>query len=502
MHQLTVAFHEYSVEEVVNFQQKTPYPVIRISKGGNGLITVNPDSSRENIYSILIEDNLVKNSLGHHLGTVYADIYTYGQTEKCQSGVEDMSGKVLCYAPKTPNILYVFNGRWDGPDNKMPPAEILQDWILESIVWLFLLISIIIFGFMVLLVRQIKKDGQLSQEKLTRLTALIFIPAVLIFGLVFYGLSSWRSDIKFQESQVEIEKFVRGVYNPLVDSQRSLLMSVSNMRDLQDSIAPLRSEHANHADLLRNIALEWNSSQQTLYKLYRETDKEIRHAWISYKTMNQQDVLDKFYTKAVKLNDRILKVDKDYQVGVRGAKDELIKSVDSARFLLDGKKKKQKSKPKKRKKKDKKSREIKEKKDSQDSIVIVDFKSNTTTTLLAHLSRLDEGLEIETKRLREDIRVAKQRQEEVRLYLEDNSDLIQPLSKVIDGWKQLETSNHKYLNLVLYAIEAEYLARKLGLSKKDPAILGMHKSLKLIIPDIVSNATSKREALERSYSIK
>ena len=135
MHQMTVAFHEYSVEEVVNFQQKTPYPVIRISKGGNGLLTINPDSSRENIYSILVEDNLVKNSLGHHLGTVYSDVYTYGQTEKCQSGIDDMSGKVLCYAPKTPNILYVFNGRWDGPDSKMPPAEILQDWILESIVW-------------------------------------------------------------------------------------------------------------------------------------------------------------------------------------------------------------------------------------------------------------------------------------------------------------------------------------------------------------------------------
>lgn len=135
MHQMTVAFHEYSVEEVVNFQQKTPYPVIRISQGGNGLLTINPDATRDSIYSILIEDNLVKNSLGHHLGTVYGDVYTYGQTEKCQSGTEEMSGKVMCYAPKTPNILYVFNGRWDGANNKMPPAEILQDWILESIVW-------------------------------------------------------------------------------------------------------------------------------------------------------------------------------------------------------------------------------------------------------------------------------------------------------------------------------------------------------------------------------
>jgi len=135
MHQMTVAFSDYSVEEVINFQQSAPYPVVRISKNGNSLITVNPDPSRQNIYSIIIEDNKVKNSLGHHLGSVYNDVYTYGQTEKCQAGIQDMSGKVLCYAPKTPNILYVFNGKWNGADGKIPPAEILQDWILESIVW-------------------------------------------------------------------------------------------------------------------------------------------------------------------------------------------------------------------------------------------------------------------------------------------------------------------------------------------------------------------------------
>lgn len=135
MHQMTVAFSDYSVEEMVNFQQSAPYPVVRISDNGNSLLTINPDSSRQNIYSIVIEDNKVKNSLGHHLGSVYSDVYTFGQTEKCQSGTEDMSGKVLCYAPKTPNILYVFNGKWDGEDGKIPPAELLQDWILESIVW-------------------------------------------------------------------------------------------------------------------------------------------------------------------------------------------------------------------------------------------------------------------------------------------------------------------------------------------------------------------------------
>ncbi len=135
MHQMTVAFSDYSVEEMVNFQSGAPYPVIRVSKGGNTILTINPDDSRQNIFSVIIEDNIVSNSLGHSLGSSYSDVYAYGQTEKCQAGSQEMAGKVLCYAPKTPNILYVFNGKWDGSDKKMPPKEILQDWVLESIVW-------------------------------------------------------------------------------------------------------------------------------------------------------------------------------------------------------------------------------------------------------------------------------------------------------------------------------------------------------------------------------
>lgn len=351
---------------------------------------------------------------------------------------------------------------------------------------------------MVLLVRQIKKDGQLSQEKLTRLTALLFIPAIIIFALIFYGLSNWRAEIKYQQNKIEIDKFVERVYKPLADSQQSLLESVSHMRLLQDGISSLRAEHTNHADLLRNIATEWSNGKQTLYHLYVDTDKEIRHAWISYKTMNQQDVLDKFYTKAVRLNDKITKHNKDYQVGVRGAKDELVNSIDSARYLLDNKKKKAKNKRKGKKK----NKKVKTKDNAKDSSLIVDFKEETSVTLLSFLSRLDENLSTEVKRLYEDTRIAKQRQEEVRLYLKDNNDLQQPLNKVIEGWKQLEINNHKFINQILYALEAEYLARKLGLSKNNPAIHAMNKSLKKRIPEIVSGAKAKREALERSYSIK
>lgn len=136
MHQMTLAFSNYSVVEELNFDQGEPLPAIRVSEGVKTIMTIIPDASKQNIYSVIVEDNAVSNSLGHHLGMAYNTIYTYGQKEDCAPGTADMSGKVLCYAPKNPNILYVFNGQANGNQvDTIPPADVLQDWGLESIIW-------------------------------------------------------------------------------------------------------------------------------------------------------------------------------------------------------------------------------------------------------------------------------------------------------------------------------------------------------------------------------
>jgi len=135
MHQMTLAFSDYNVVEELNYHTGTPYPIIRISDGIKTMMTIIPDGSQKNIFSIIIEDNFIVNSLGHHLGTSYSEVYTYGQNEECQAGADDMSGKVICYAPKAPNILYVFNGSSAGEPGVVPAADVLQGWGLESIIW-------------------------------------------------------------------------------------------------------------------------------------------------------------------------------------------------------------------------------------------------------------------------------------------------------------------------------------------------------------------------------
>jgi hypothetical protein len=135
MHQITLGFQDYSVTEYTQFKDGNSTPVIRISEDGKPIITVNPDQSLDKIFSVFVTSPEIGSALGHTVGMPYSEIYTYDEAEPCIPGTDDFVNKVLCIAPKTPNILYAFTGKWDGPKNETPPIAILSSWKLDSIVW-------------------------------------------------------------------------------------------------------------------------------------------------------------------------------------------------------------------------------------------------------------------------------------------------------------------------------------------------------------------------------
>ncbi len=353
----------------------------------------------------------------------------------------------------------------------------------------FLIVSLLVFVVLVLLIRQIKKDGRLPAEKMPTLVMVLFLPAIVIYALVFKGIVDWKSEIEFEKNHIEIENFVIGAYEPLADSQRELLITLKEMQTLLIEIEALEIAFPSHANLVQKVKEEWYASRSGLYKVYQEADREIRHAWISHKTMDSSDVLAKFSKQAVQLNSNIKNAKKDYQAQLHAVQASLVRNIDAARQLLDT----NRNPPKSKKQKAKNTATLKQ---------IKHFSDRTKLQLIDFLARIDSRLAEEFETLPELIRLSGQQAAKVRSYLLDNQDLEIPLEKVITDWNDLEKNSTTRMSQILYAVEAEYVALKLGLSQSNPAVKAMHKSLLVNLPAIVGQAFKERKSIDQSYNFK
>jgi len=336
--------------------------------------------------------------------------------------------------------------------------------------------------------RQIKRDGRLPAKKRKILAAILFIPALIIFVLIFKQIIDWRTNIQLQQERAELNTFVNSVYSPLVKSQNAILAEEEKMRKLLQQMERLRQEHPNHAQLITDIAQIWRSGLLEYHKSFLETDKEIRRAWISYNTLDQQDVLKKFQKQSVRLDIKNKNAAKKYQKTIDNIQDKLIESLDNARHLLDANRR-----PPRNKKQKFKVQEIRQQ--------IIPFHEKNETFLINFLGRIDQELQKQVINLQNLIRIAAQQSIVVRNHLLNNPDLEAPLVITIKNWLALETEGKEKLNQILYAIEAEYIALKLNLPPRNPAIRAMKKNLLKNIPFIVGKLQKKKQSINQSYNI-
>lgn len=353
---------------------------------------------------------------------------------------------------------------------------------------IFILFSIGVFVFLALLMRQVKLQRRLPQEKITTLAALLFIPAIIIFALVFKSISNWRSDINKEQDRIEIESFIASVYEPLATSRKELRKNLLEMQTLIKEVESLEIAHPNHFDLIRIVRQQWSLGRESLYKAYIETDKEVRRAWIAHNTMDKQDVLVKFSKQAVQIETQIQKAQADYQTHLYSVQGEMVKMLDRARKLLDANRKRPKSKQQLA------ANQALRKK-------IRPLNSGMTSKLLNFVGTLEPRLSKDVQILHELVRVAGQQSAVIRDHLYKNRDLEQPLTKIINDWKVLENKSNDGLQEIYYAIEAEYVVRRLGLSADNPAIKAMNQILVRTIPVIKGEGLKQKKKIDQSYSI-
>lgn len=336
--------------------------------------------------------------------------------------------------------------------------------------------------------KQIKKQGRLPQDKMTTLAALLFIPAIIIFALLFKSISNLRTDISKEQSRIEIESFIASVYEPLATSRTELRNNLVEMQTLIQKVESMELAHPNHVELIRMVRKQWALGHNSLYEAYTETDKEVRRAWIAHNTMDRQDVLVKFSKQAVQIENQIKKAKSDYQAHLYSVQGEMVKMLDRARKLLDSTRITPKSK-----------RQIEINQALRDSIRPLG--SGMSAKLLSFIGTLDTRLEEDMNVIHELIRIAGQQSAVIRDHLYKNRDLEQPLTKIISDWKSLEDKSNESLQQIYYAIEAEYVVRRLGLSANSPAIKAMHKTLLRTIPEIKGEGLSEKKKIDQSYTV-
>ncbi|HPY39780.1 MAG TPA: DUF1131 family protein [Thiolinea sp.] len=129
------AFQDFNVIQETHLNSGDNFPVITVNQQVKPLLTINPDFQQKHIFSVIVHDNLVGNKLGHKLGAKFSEVYTPETLEQCAPGVDDWAGKVMCYAPKNSNILYLFSGTEPKVTDQVPKPAEMKDWVLEEMVW-------------------------------------------------------------------------------------------------------------------------------------------------------------------------------------------------------------------------------------------------------------------------------------------------------------------------------------------------------------------------------
>lgn len=131
---LAAAFPASTIVDADGMTEGERYPALRVVREEEPLLEIRSrDGARISSVEILDPDAVA--GLDLRRGATFAEVFPPGVEPGCDPGVEEISGRVVCRAPSSPQILLVFAGAWDGPDGRLPPAGTLAAWTLERIVW-------------------------------------------------------------------------------------------------------------------------------------------------------------------------------------------------------------------------------------------------------------------------------------------------------------------------------------------------------------------------------
>jgi hypothetical protein len=117
------------------YTEGEPLTLFRVRRDGHSLLDIIP-ATGGGLYAVIVRDAALARNMGHELGASYRRWAPVHRNVTCEPGAEEFSGSVLCAQRRQPGLLLRFDGEWQGPDGRVPPADVLAGWTLSELIWL------------------------------------------------------------------------------------------------------------------------------------------------------------------------------------------------------------------------------------------------------------------------------------------------------------------------------------------------------------------------------
>ena len=128
------AFPNMEVTTETQMAEGMEYTIIIASDGSGRAIEVESTMDSQ-LYRVSATSPQFSGTSGHSIGDSFGDIYESAANNQCSPGVEGGADTVICTAPGSEGVRYVFEGDWGFLQGQLPSEAELMDATLTSIFW-------------------------------------------------------------------------------------------------------------------------------------------------------------------------------------------------------------------------------------------------------------------------------------------------------------------------------------------------------------------------------
>ncbi|RVU85447.1 hypothetical protein EOL70_05740 [Leucothrix sargassi] len=330
-------------------------------------------------------------------------------------------------------------------------------------------------------IRGLRRTGEYSSEQL--FIFMFCLLAAIAFGYFILKAQVNKLEVSDDEHyRSEKELFIEQTYPPLFVSQKQLYAQIDNLSDLQKQIVALRDNHPQQKDRLESVYAIWNQERKRLVNLKTELERAVHKAWTEQNSRNSGFVDSQFSREAVDWDKVLKRRLAEYENAQIEVTNTMLDNVIEQRQALS------------------ELSPVKGAPELPSGQMRQTVFSAATVKILAEALALREPKRVALlDSMNKEVSYAAQRRREVRNYALDKPNFQVALRRVMDDYFALENEAVYYRDQVLHAVQADYLARILGVNQRDNQMIRLEREIGKKLPVLLDDLNTTRLAIDKSY---